>query len=214
MKDVKKRLGKHTPCVIAEDLPRKVKDGYAPKTKEKGKAKGLFLSRICAHKNLDFALNALKDVKAEIEYDIYGPIQEQEYFDFCMDLAKTLPANIKCEYKGVADSENIDKVFEKYDFFTFPSKSENYGHVVFEALSSGCVPIISDRTPWGKMGLVEDGVGYILPIDDTAGFTKAIEEIASLDDSESAKIREKAHKKAVELGEKSLKETGYRKIFG
>ena len=30
-------------------------------------------------------------------------------------------------------------------------KVKNYGHVIFEALAGGCIPIISDQTPWNDI---------------------------------------------------------------
>ena len=44
----------------------------------------------------------------------------------------------------------LREIFSEYDVFLFPTMAENYGHVIFEAMAGGCVPIISDRTPWNN----------------------------------------------------------------
>jgi glycosyltransferase involved in cell wall biosynthesis len=41
--------------------------------------------------------------------------------------------------------------------------SENFGHVMVEALSAGCPLIISDRTPWRD--LETKHIGWDLPLD-------------------------------------------------
>ena len=47
--------------------------------------------------------------------------------------------------------KKVIETFSKYDVFLFPTKGENYGHVIFEALAGGCIPIISDQTPWNDI---------------------------------------------------------------
>ena len=37
-----------------------------------------------------------------------------------------------------------------FDLFTFPTRGENFGHVIPEALSAGTPIILSDQTPWQK----------------------------------------------------------------
>jgi hypothetical protein len=39
----------------------------------------------------------------------------------------------------------------EYDLFLFPTLGENYGHVISEALASGCPVVISDQTPWRNL---------------------------------------------------------------
>lgn len=69
-------------------------------------------------------------------------------------------------------------VLSNYDAFLFPTKGENYGHVIYEALAAGCVPVISDRTPW--LDLEENGCGYVVPLEDQDDFIKTIKELAAI----------------------------------
>jgi glycosyltransferase involved in cell wall biosynthesis len=63
-----------------------------------------------------------------------------------------------------------------------PSRGENFGHVIAEALAAGCPTVISDRTPW--RALRESRAGWDLPLDDLAGFHRAIETLVQMDANE------------------------------
>jgi glycosyltransferase involved in cell wall biosynthesis len=42
----------------------------------------------------------------------------------------------------------VPGVFRQYDLFVFPTRGENFGHVIIESLSVGTPVLLSDRTPW------------------------------------------------------------------
>ena len=65
--------------------------------------------------------------------------------------------------------------FSGYDAFLFPTFSENYGHVIVEALSVGTLVIISDRTPWNDVE--ESGVGWAIALDNTIKFKEVINQV-------------------------------------
>ena len=83
-------------------------------------------------------------------------------------------------YCGMLSHDEIHKTFCRYDAFLFPTLSENYGHVIAEALVTGCIPIISDQTPWTDMN--EAGAGWALPLEDETAFKKAIQEVVDMDE--------------------------------
>lgn len=152
--DIRREVGKEAVCHIAEDLPRspgKIK--HITET-GKGSLKVVFLSRISPKKNLYFTAKVLQQVKGDIVFDIYGNLEEVSYWKKCKDELKKLPENLKWQYKGEADAEQVVRIFSHYDVFLFPTMSENYGHVIFESMAGGCIPLISDKTPWTaeKMG--------------------------------------------------------------
>lgn len=206
-KEVYKNIGNKAKCVIAEDLPR---NSIPPKKERtKGKLKIAFLSRICAHKNLDFAIKAISKMKEQVVFNIYGPIQENAYWENCQNLLKNV--SFAWKYWGDVPSEAVQERLAENDVFIFPSKGENYGHVVFEALSVGCIPVISDCTPWTE--LEERNSGFICPLHlDT--FAVALNRIGDMEFAEREKISNQAIRLAREKLENALKETGYRTIFG
>ena len=113
-----------------------------------------------------------------MEYDIYGPLEDPEYWKKCEDAAASLPANIQVKYCGMVDHEDIHRVFSGYDAFFFPTQSENFGHVLAESFAAGCPVIVSDQTPW--LELQEQKVGWDIPLDQNKKFTDAIQNIVDM----------------------------------
>lgn len=147
-------------------------------TKEEGKLKVVFLSRITQKKNLDYALETLNHCKGNIYFDIYGTIEERKYWKRCQEIISTLPNNITVNYKGELPNERVIHTLSNYDLFYFPTKSENYGHVISEALQASIPVLISDQTPWKK--LEEKGLGWEYTLDSSENFSKKITELTSM----------------------------------
>ncbi|MFI3327055.1 MAG: glycosyltransferase [Clostridia bacterium] len=197
--------------LIAEDLPRKVKNIKINKTKNINALEVTWISRITHKKNLQQAINILSTIKYDIKFTIYGPIHTQEYWYDCQKSIKKLPSNIKCEYKGNVESENVVKTLSNHHVFLFPTLGENYGHVIQEALSAGCPCILSDQTPWKN--LEENDVGFVCELSDENKFIKAIEYYAKMNEQEFNKVAQSALDYAITNSNDKVKNTGYRKIF-
>ncbi|MGI6724585.1 MAG: glycosyltransferase [Christensenellales bacterium] len=172
----------NVPVVIEDDYNNEQR---IPKIK--GVAKLVFLSRIVVKKNLLFALEVLKEVKSKVSLDVYGPIEDEAYWAKCKEMISTLPPNISVKHKGVIEHRLVVETLRKYDAFLFPTFSENYGHVIIEALSASCLAIISDQTPWND--LFSYGAGWVLSLSNPKKFTQAIEEVAGLNEDEMSKRR-------------------------
>ena len=71
--------------VVARNLLRVPEDdqGASPSPKQAGKLRVIFLSRIHEKKNLGGAIQFLgdSDLRGEIEFDIFGPIDAAEYWE-------------------------------------------------------------------------------------------------------------------------------------
>jgi len=145
-------------------------------------ARIVFISRISRMKNLDYTLRILKGVKGEIVFDIYGPIEDGKYWRECQGLIADLPPNVKVTYRGELDSRRVVEVFSTYHIFFFPTRGENYGHVIFESLCGGCPVLTSDQTPW--RGLVEKKAGWDLALSKPEAFQAALNELIAMDDKE------------------------------
>lgn len=144
----------------------------------------IFLSRISPKKNLDYALRVLAWVKAPILFSIYGPAEDTAYLSECEKLAEQLPPHITVNWRGAVDPANVPRVVAEHDLFFLPTRGENYGHVIAEALGVGTPVLISDTTPW--RGLGEIGVGQDLPLADPAAFVCEIERMANASPQELA----------------------------
>jgi glycosyltransferase involved in cell wall biosynthesis len=147
--------------------------------KESGSARFVFLSRISTSKNQYFALELLGSAKGKIELDIYGPIEDCDYWEQCQDIICKLPDQIRVNYKGAVSANQVLQVFSKYHFLILPTLGENFGYVILEAFAGGCPVLISDRTPWRDLSKL--GIGWDLPLDDRQGWLGVIQSCVSMD---------------------------------
>lgn len=211
--DVQKNVGSKAECIIAEDLPRTNVPGFVVRERNDAILKIVFLSRICPIKNLLGAIKSLEQVRCQVEFTIYGPLEDVAYWMSCKLKLEKLPENIRWRYEGHVPSEAVQEILQQHDIFLFPTKGENYGHVIFEALSVGCIPVISDQTPWGF--IVEKNAGCVLPLsDEMTNFAKAIEQLNEIGTLSRVCMADHAVQVAKEKVEQAKKETGYRIIFG
>ncbi len=156
------------------------------RSKEKNSLKLIFISRIRDNKNLLFALEALANTKHTITFDIYGPIEDEKYWSRCQDKIQILPQNITTAYKGVVSPAAISNTMQQYHVLFLPTKTENFGHVIVEAMQSGLIPIISDQTPW--VNLEENSAGYSLNLNNIESFTDAINALYEIDEKEYTQL--------------------------
>ncbi|HET9049266.1 MAG TPA: glycosyltransferase family 4 protein [Chiayiivirga sp.] len=159
--------------------------------KEGDPLKVCFLSRISPMKNLDFALTALGRTRADVILTIHGPREDQAYWATCETLCTSLPDNVQVRYSGEVEYQNVVKTLSSHDLFFFPTRGENYGHVIQEALAAGLPVLISDQTPWRD--LEKNGVGWALPLDEPAAFARIIDAVAAWPIDHAQTIRERAN---------------------
>ncbi|WP_156882693.1 glycosyltransferase [Pseudomonas sp. CF161] len=155
----------------------------------------VFLSRISPMKNLDYALAVLSAVKTPIVFDIYGPKEDPAYWAACDLLIKELPDNIMVNYCGSILPKQVKSTFAKYDLFFFPTRGENYGHVIAEAISVGTPVLLSDQTPWRN--LEQDGLGWDLPLVAPSAFAETIDHFAQFTIQEREAQRKVVYKNAI-----------------
>ncbi|MGB6192029.1 MAG: glycosyltransferase [Terracidiphilus sp.] len=147
------------------------------KIKEPGKLRIVTHGRVCKKKNIDYAIRLLKDVAGEVQYDIYGPLEDAKYVALCEQQRDALPANITVRFMGPVQHHLIVERLEDYHLFLLPTLGENFGHVIAEALQAGCVPLLSNTTPWRN--LEEANAGWDFPLDRPDLFVKALQSSVS-----------------------------------
>ncbi len=178
--NLKKYLGvKNEQIYRLSNLPKTPVHRFDYK-KEEGKLKAVYLSRISVKKNLLTAIKAINKMTSEVDFDIYGPMEEAGYWELCEEEIAKAPDNVSITYKGQIDTKEAPEVFGRYDCFVFPTFTENYGHVIAEALMHDCPIVISlGTTPWDDVN--EYDAGHAIDLNDLQGFTNALEGIASMD---------------------------------
>ncbi len=182
-----KYLGDKERIFKLTNLPSVPPNSLSHNEKVSGIASFVFYSRIVKKKNLISAIKYFKEVKGKVTFDIYGPIEDVEYWKTCQNEISKLPDNIEVSYRGTIRHEAVFELLSRYDAFIFPTWSENYGHVIAEALFSGCPVIISDQTPWNDV--LKENAGWALCLDNTKMFVDTIQCVIDMDDELLTKMR-------------------------
>ncbi len=208
-------LGKACTCryYIAEALRRRYVDLTEKKktNKETGELKIVFLSRICPQKNLIQAIDIVSKLNGQIQFDIYGTKEDQEYWNKCEKELNLLGSSVKWNYLGAVMPDNVVDTFLQYDVFLFPTMGENFGHVVYEALMAGCIPLISDRTPWNN--LEKNVCGYSTPLENNEEYISRVQQYVDMDTLQLSKQSYNAMKYAEKKYHESIELSGYSKII-
>jgi glycosyltransferase involved in cell wall biosynthesis len=148
--DINKEFGEVAKIIkIAPDLisfkKLKLNTGFKRK---RGYFRIIFLSRISPMKNLDYLIKVLTKVRTSLELSIFGPKVDLKYWDQCKKLIAKLPSHIKVNIGEEIFPSKVQEVFSQYDLFAFPTRGENFGHVILESLSAGTPVLLSDKTLW------------------------------------------------------------------
>jgi glycosyltransferase involved in cell wall biosynthesis len=146
----------------------------------------VFLSRISAMKNLDYLLRALSKVNVGVALTICGPAEDSVYWLNCQSLIQTLPSHITVTYQGEVLHEQVSQTFAAHDVFIFPTRGENFGHVIYESLVAGTAVIVSDQTPWQAD---PHGAVVVLSLENPDVWTSVINQRAGFNDEAYATLR-------------------------
>jgi glycosyltransferase involved in cell wall biosynthesis len=169
--------------VSAIKEPRKV-------NKVPGEARFVFVSRIAPIKNLDWAIQRLAGVSGNVKFTIFGPAEDKAYWSVCEAAIRELPTNVRCEHLGPVPSSEVVAKLSEHQFFLFPTQGENFGHVIAEALTSGCPVLLSDRAPWRDLD--DANAGWVMPLEDPAEWEQRIQSCVDMDATEFAAMSESA----------------------
>jgi len=110
----------------------------------------LFASRIHPIKGLDQAIEMVKGLNVPCRFVIAGSIEDQDYWTYCRSLISDLPDNIQVIEHGPYAPTEITDLVSNASVLLLPTKGENFGQVIAEALAHGCPVVIPPTTPWGE----------------------------------------------------------------
>jgi glycosyltransferase involved in cell wall biosynthesis len=183
------------------------------RVKTKGKLRLLYIARVSPVKNLLQCLEVLSQLNTsqQIDFDIYGTVDDQEYFKQCRKVISELPENIRVEFKGTIENEHLGEVIREYHFLFHLTLNENFGHSIFESLSEGCPVIISDQTPWKK--LESKSAGWDLQLDSNDNIIDKIKVAAEMDQETFDDWSDGAYSLANEIIEDKETESSNRELF-
>ena len=161
-KDISLFFGKDLDVRIAPNIPRKSEEEWKPILKKEGEVRFVFTSRISRKKNIEFFLERLKAIQGKVIFDIYGPVEDEEYLAICKQATSQLPDSVSVNFKGAVPSPELPALIHSYHFSVLTTLAENFGHAIFEAFVEGKPVIISDNTPWRN--LEAQKAGWDIPL--------------------------------------------------
>ena len=188
--------------VVASDIPASVHQEFPRRTvsvraKEPGQLRIVFLSRISPMKNLLGAIRMLRGITGQIEFDIYGPVEDSAYWSQCVGELQGLPSHVHTGIYSELEHSRVSEVLGSYHVLLLPTLGENFGHVIHEALCAGIPVLISDQTLW--RGLESKGAGWEFPVDREDLFSGALSQLVAMDSREFEAVSERARSFAHEF---------------
>lgn len=150
-------------------------------SKREGEANLVFIARIHPMKNVLSAIRMLRNVEGNVNYHLYGPIEDKEYWLLCKEEIANLPQNICVEYKGMVEHESIGDILRNYHCYYMPTIGENFGHSIVEAMMCGVPVLISDQTPWTD---VNGHGGWAVQLDKPDAFINSLNALVAASQTE------------------------------
>ena len=193
---IKKRISNKANIVEIKNLPTKTCKSNNLNFWGEGKIRFIYLARIHRLKGLLLAIKAIKQSKYfdKIEFDIYGPISDNAYWDIC---TKEMIGFNNIKYCGLVDHDNVSNTLRSYHTYILPTETENYGHSIVEALVNNLPVIISDKTPWNS--LADYCAGFIVKNNVVSEYVNVVDEFCSLNISDYNKLLKNVEKYSEEV---------------
>ena len=146
------------------------------------------LGRVSPMKNIDYAIEVMGKIPRPAELTLYGPVEDEGYWRECKAKIAELPEHIRVIHGGAVSPTQIHETLAAHDCFFLPTRGENFGHAIAEALSAGLPAVISDQTPWRD--LADAGVGAALPLNDQSRFVAELDRLAALSADEMRELHQ------------------------
>lgn len=181
--DIEAMFGADVAIRVAPDIPAQPAQIVpAHRLKQPGHARIALVGRIARMKNIDYALRLFLRATQAVEFDIYGPAEDPVYWRECQAIIAHMPPNVHVTYRGSIAPDQVPLRLADYHLFLLPTRGENFGHAILEALLAGCPVLISDRTPWRDLQAVR--AGWDLSLDQPHRFQAALTELIEMNDTE------------------------------
>ena len=214
-REIEKVFGKKHNILIADNIATSPQYSYQITIKMKlldfETKRFLFVSRISRKKNVEKLIQWFLNLYAEkksFKLLIVGTVEDPEYFK---ELQTMISDNEQISMLDAIHPDALVKIYAKAHFFCLPTRHENFGHVIIEALSYGCPVIISQRTPWRN--LKKDHVGWDLPLDKPEQFDSVFRECIDMDADTYLHMSESASMFANDFIHHSEVKIAYRKLL-
>lgn len=211
--DILRELGANNQIMVAENLCPKVKIAKNLfRKKLPGSLKLISIARIAPEKNLMYSLQLLGKMKSVmVQFDIFGPIYDVNYWKACQAIFADNAPGITVNYCGSIEPVHVSSKLSEYHFLLLPTLGENFGHVILQALSSGCPVIISDQTPWKQLN--SEKCGWCIPLSEQDSYVRVLTDCANMNQQDFNEMSANAFQFANKYMINSSAENDTRNLF-
>jgi glycosyltransferase involved in cell wall biosynthesis len=158
---IKQRFGLNMNVIVAGNFPNLLPVTNMPEKKINELIMGT-VALISPMKNHLAVLQSLQKNSASVQWHIYGPVKDAAYWKECEQFIQKLPKNINVVYHSELSPADLSTAMQQFQVFIMPSKSENFGHALLEALSAGKPVITTNTTPFKH--LQDAKAGYTVEV--------------------------------------------------
>lgn len=206
------QFGKQVPVHIAANIPKAPVAAVKEINKKKGELRLVYLSLLAGKKNLLALVEVVTRAGSGISLDIYGPVKDEAYWAQCKHAMTHSKGRVT--YKGEVLPPDVQEVFSRYDASALLTRGENFGHAIYESLSSGRPVITSYFTPWNN--LEQQEAGWNVDIASPDDIIRLLNRLAALDQTEFERYYSGAHRMARAYMEEIAGTTSYayHRLFG
>jgi glycosyltransferase involved in cell wall biosynthesis len=177
LEDIRNVFGNKVNVELAPNFSGTVSEypGSIPKAEKELSV--IFVGRIHPIKNLDYLLNSLRGVNGAVSLTIVGNEEDEDYLSRCKEIIRSYPANVQVQLAGEIPNHLLPAVIHKHHIFALPTRGENFGHAIFEALVAGKPVLVSDQTPWRNLESAK--AGWDISLEEKTRFTEVLQKAIS-----------------------------------
>jgi len=179
--DIRQHFGHSAPVRLASNLPRQTETTWQPQPKASGQVRWVFASRIHPKKNLPHLLRLMPSLQGKIQLDLYGAVEGEAHRTELEKLIAALPPGQEVRFMGTLPPSELLVALGSYHFAVLPTRGENFGHAIFEAMLAGLPVLISDQTPWRD--LTNRQLGWDLALAQEQAWREAMQQSIDMDEA-------------------------------
>lgn len=173
-REIRSALGQHARCAVVTNSAS-LQPLRMSRSRSGNRTRVLFLGRVSPIKNIHVVIEVAAALEESMDLHIYGPIDNVAYWNRCKSL---IQGSRNIFYHSEVLTSDVAQVIREHDFLVLVSDSENFGHVVLEALRLATPVIVSETTPWSSA--VAGRAGYVVPPRDRAALRETLLAAAGL----------------------------------
>ena len=116
--DIRRVIGHGAPVQVAPNIATLGSLGAVVRVpKVRGTASAVFLSRLSPKKNMHMLAPVLSGVRGTVSLDLYGAIDDADYWAKCEKAFAGLPSNVTVSYRGTVEHTQVSEVLAAADLF-------------------------------------------------------------------------------------------------